>query len=53
MKKFEYKVFNLSVVTGTPDSWLVALNRLGESGWELVLRLNTGGFLLKREIKGV
>ncbi len=61
MKKFEYKVFNLSEaahinkVNGKrglpPVSWIDVLNERGKEGWEYTGTQPTSqSFLLKREV---
>lgn len=61
MKKFEYKVFNLSevearnkvaLVTKSPYvSWLDILNEQGAKGWEFTgMQPTSQSYLLKREI---
>lgn len=55
--KFEYKVFNMSevekrnsVVTRMKKkiTWLDLLNEYGRMGWELMFKLNTNSYLMKR-----
>lgn len=58
MKKFQYKVFNLSEVeklnatrmNQLPYTWLDLLNEYGHKGWEVTgIQPSSQSYLLKRE----
>ncbi len=48
--KWEYRIERPS---GDWDSWAVALNALGEEGWEIVELVNNSSFVFKREKRDV
>lgn len=59
MKKFEYRVFNLSELKEKKEKTKVirpgrnivqALNEYGQEGWEIKFKLTDSSFLLQREI---
>lgn len=55
MKKFEYKILNLSEVAVRQQkdkkvNLLIIMNEHGREGWEIVLMIKDQSFLMKREL---
>lgn len=52
MKKYEYKIFNMSEATATM-TWLEVLNKHGAQGWKVQDRVAKTCYLLIRDITPV